>query len=63
MQPLLSRKAPWKQVTYAKILILGVTPISQVDSEGGGELLVPWPGAMVLILLMPVEDREEGGFT
>ena len=26
VQPLLSRKAPWKQVSFAKILILGVTP-------------------------------------
>ena len=24
-QPLLSRKAPWKQVSFAKMLILGVT--------------------------------------
>ena len=26
VQPLLSRKAPWKQVSFAKILILGVIP-------------------------------------
>ena len=26
VQPLLSRQAPWKQVSFAKMLILGVTP-------------------------------------
>ena len=26
VKPLLNRKAPWKQVSFAKILILGVIP-------------------------------------
>ena len=35
--------------------------ISQVGSEGGGELLVPWPEAMVLIVLLPGGGKHEGG--
>ena len=41
VQPLLSREAPWKQVSFAKILIIGVNPRPGKCFFSSPPLLIP----------------------